>query len=96
MRRNKTITIKEALEDLIREYHLEPKLKEASIIKIWDQIAGKAITARTKRIFIKDGVLHIYVTSAVVKNELMMLRESLRSQINSKAGEEVVREIMIH
>jgi hypothetical protein len=26
----------------------------------------------------------------------MMLRESLRSQINSEAGEEVVREIMIH
>ncbi len=96
MRRNKTITLKEALEDLIREYHLEPKLKEASIIKIWEDIAGKAIATRTKRIFIKDGVFHIYVTSAVVKNELMMLRESLRNQINSKAGEEVVREIMIH
>jgi predicted nucleic acid-binding Zn ribbon protein len=96
MRRNKTISIKEALEDLIREYHLQPKLREASIIKIWDGITGKAITARTKRIYIKDGVLHIYLTSAVVKNELMMLRESLRSQINSKAGEEVVREIMIH
>jgi hypothetical protein len=41
-------------------------------------------------------VLHIYLTSAVVKNELMMLRDSLRSQINSKAGEEVVREIVIH
>jgi predicted nucleic acid-binding Zn ribbon protein len=96
MRRNKTITLKEALEDLIREYHLGPKLKEASVIKIWEGVTGKAITARTKRVFVKDGVLHIYLTSAVVKNELMMLRESLRSQIDSKAGEEVVREIMIH
>jgi predicted nucleic acid-binding Zn ribbon protein len=96
MRRNKTISIKEALEDLIREYNLEPKLKEASTIKIWDGITGKAIAQRTKRIYIKDGVLHIYLTSSVVKNELMMLRESLRSQINSKAGEEVVRDIIIH
>jgi predicted nucleic acid-binding Zn ribbon protein len=96
MRRNKTITIKEALEDLIREYHLEPKLKEASTIKIWDGITGKAIAQRTKRIYIREGVLHIYLTSSVVKNELTMLRESLRSQINSKAGEEVVREIIIH
>jgi predicted nucleic acid-binding Zn ribbon protein len=96
MRRNKTISLKEALEDLIREYHLGPRLKEASVIKIWEGVTGKAIAARTKRIFIKEGVLHIYLTSAVVKNELMMLRETLRSQINSKAGEEVVREIMIH
>ncbi|MGB8359074.1 MAG: DUF721 domain-containing protein [Bacteroidales bacterium] len=96
MRRNKTITIKEALEDLIREYKLEPKLKEASTLKIWDGITGKAIAQRTKRIFIREGVLHIYLTSSVVKNELTMLRESLRSQINNKAGEEVVREIIIH
>jgi len=96
MRRNKTITLKEALEDLIREYHLEPKLKEASVIKIWEGVTGKAITTRTKRVFVKDGVLHIYLSSSVVKNELMMLRESLRIQINSKAGEEVIREIMVH
>jgi predicted nucleic acid-binding Zn ribbon protein len=96
MRRNKTISIREALQDLIREYNLEPKLKEVSTIKIWDSITGKAIAQRTKRIYIKDGVLHLYLTSAVVKNELMMLRESLRSQINKKAGEEVVREIIIH
>jgi len=96
MRRNKTITLKEALDDLIREYHLEPKLKEASVIKIWEDVTGKAITTRTKRVFVKEGVLHIYLSSAVVKNELMMLRESLRSRINSKAGEEVIRDIMIH
>jgi len=96
MRRNKTITLKEALEDLIREYHLEPKLREASVIKIWESVTGKAITARTKRVYIKDGALHIYLTSAVVKNELMMLRESLRNQINTTAGGEVIREIMIH
>jgi predicted nucleic acid-binding Zn ribbon protein len=96
MRRNKTITIKEALEDLIREYNLEPKLREASVINIWESIMGKAIVSRTKKIYIKQGVLHIYLTSSVVRNELMMLRESLRTQINTRAGEEVVKEIAIH
>jgi hypothetical protein len=96
MRRNKTITLKEALEDLINEYRLAPKLREAAVINIWEGVAGRAITARTKRIFIKEGVLHIYLTSAVVKNELMMLREALREQINLKAGAEAVKEIVIH
>ncbi|MFZ2287085.1 MAG: DUF721 domain-containing protein [Bacteroidales bacterium] len=96
MRRNKTITIGEALADLIREYRLAPGLKEARVINIWEGLTGKVIAARTKKIYIRDGVMHIYLTSPVVRNELMMLRESLRSQVNSKAGEEVVREIVIH
>ena len=96
MRRNKTITLGEAHGDLIKEYRLEKGLKEAAVLNIWENIAGKVITARTKRTYLKDGVLHIYLTSSVVRNELMMLRDALRSQINSRAGEEVVREIMLH
>jgi hypothetical protein len=96
MRRNKTITIGEALDDLVREYRLAPKLKEASVINLWEGITGKVISARTKKIYLKEGVLHIYLTSSVVKNELMMLRESLCSQLNSRAGEVVVKEIVVH
>ena len=96
MRRNKTITLGEALSDLIREYRLEKGLKEAEVLNIWESIAGKVITARTKRTYLKDGVLHIHLTSSVVRNELMMLRDSLKNRINSRAGEEVVREIVLH
>lgn len=88
--------MKEALDDLIREYNLAPRLKEASVIRIWEGIAGKAISSRTKKIYIRDGIMHIYTTSAVVKNELMMLREALRNRVNEKAGEELIREITIH
>jgi len=96
MRRNKTITLGEALSDLIREYRLEKGLKEAEVLNIWESIAGKVITARTKRTYLRDGVLHIYLTSSVVRNELMMLRDSIKNRINSRAGEEVVREIVLH
>ncbi len=96
MRRNKTITLGEALGDLIREYRLEKGLKEAAVLNIWESVAGRLITARTKRTYVRDGVLHIYLTSSVVRNELMMLRDALKSQINSRAGEEVIREIMLH
>ena len=96
MRRNKTITLGEALGDLIREYRLEKGLKEAAVLNIWESVAGRVITARTKRTYVRDGVLHIYLTSSVVRNELMMLRDALKSQINSRAGEEVIRDIVLH
>lgn len=96
MRRNKTQTLREVLNDLIREYKIAPKLKEASVINTWNSVTGKAIASRTSRIYIKDGVLHIYLSSSVVRNELLMLRESLRAELNSKVGEEVVKEIVLH
>ncbi|HNT92219.1 MAG TPA: DUF721 domain-containing protein [Bacteroidales bacterium] len=96
MRRNKTITLGEALDDLVKEYRLGTGLKEAGVINIWESLAGKVITTRTKRVYLKDGVLHIWLTSSVVRNELMMLRHALKTQINSRAGEEVVSEIALH
>lgn len=96
MRRNKTLTLREVLNDLISEYRIGPKLREASVINLWGEVTGKAISSRTSKIYIRDGVLHVYLTSSVVKNELMMLREALRQRLNKDAGEEVVREIVLH
>ncbi len=96
MRRSKTITLAEALDALIDEYRLGPGLREAAVINIWEEIAGRVIRARTKKTYLREGVLHIYLSSSVVRNELMMLRETLRRRINDKAGEEVVMEIVLH
>lgn len=96
MRRNKTLTLREALEELIREYGLGSRLRDASVINTWNEIAGKAISSRTKKIYLKNGELHIYLTSAVVRNELMMLKEDIRQRINAKAGADAVRQIVLH
>jgi len=95
MRRSKTISLAEALEDYIREMQLGPKLKELDVITSWESIVGKAISSRTSKIYIKDKVLFIKLNSSVVRNELLMLREAIREKINSRAGEEVVKEIVL-
>lgn len=96
MRRNKTQSLREVIEDLINEYKIGSRLKEASIINVWNSVTGKAISSRTTRVYIKDGILHIYLNSSVVKNELLMLREALKEQLNKRVGETVVKEIIIH
>ena len=96
MRRSRTQTLKEVLNDLISEYRIGQRLKEASLINQWNTYTGKAISSRTTRIYIKDSLLHVYISSSVVRNELMMLREALRERLNSEAGEEVIKEVVIH
>jgi predicted nucleic acid-binding Zn ribbon protein len=95
MRRSKTISLAEALDDYIREMKLGGKLSEIGVINSWEEIVGKAISSRTKKIYFKDHVLYVHLTSSVVRNELLMLRETLKEKLNAKAGSEVIKDIVL-
>ena len=95
MRRSKTISLAEAIQDYIKEMNIGPKLKEISLLNSWETMVGKAISSRTSKVYIKDKVLFVHLNSSVVRNELMMIREALREKLNSQAGEEVIRDIVL-
>jgi hypothetical protein len=95
MRRSKTITIAEAVNDYLKEMKLDTRLSEIAAINSWEEIVGRAISTRTSRIYIKDHILYVHLKSSVVRNELMMLRDALREKMNQKAGSEVIKEIVL-
>ncbi len=95
MRRSKTISLAEAIQDYIKEMNIGSKLKEISILNSWENMVGKAISSRTSKVYIKDGVLFVHLKSSIVRNELMMIREGLREKLNNQAGEEIIKEIVL-
>ncbi len=95
MRRSKTISLAEAMKDYIKEMKLGDKLSEVSLINSWEELVGRAISSRTKKLFIKDHVLYVHLSSSVVRNELLMLRNALRDKLNEKAGREVINDIVL-
>jgi predicted nucleic acid-binding Zn ribbon protein len=95
MRRSKTISLAEALDDYIKEMNLGGKLSEIGVINSWEEIVGKAISSRTTKIYIKEHVLYVHLSSSVVRNELLMLRETLKNKLNEKAGSEVIKDIIL-
>ncbi|HOK25060.1 MAG TPA: DUF721 domain-containing protein [Bacteroidales bacterium] len=95
MRRSKTISLAEAINDYINEMKIGGKLQEINIIDSWEKIVGKAISSRTSRVTIKNGVLTVYLKSSVVKSELMMIREAIKEKINREVGSEFIKEIVL-
>jgi Protein of unknown function (DUF721). len=95
MRRSKTISLAEAIKDYVKEMNMEGKLNEVGLINSWEEIVGKAISSRTSKIYIKDQVLYVHLNSSVVRNELLMLRQTLMEKLNQKAGTEVIRDIVL-
>ena len=94
MRRSKTITLAEAIKDFVNEMGLNEKLDETSLIGSWEEIVGRAISIRTSKIYIKDHILYVHLNSSVVRNELHMLKESLKNKLNERAGKPLIRDIV--
>jgi hypothetical protein len=95
MRRSKTISLAEAMQDYIKEMNLGDKLMEVGLIDSWEKMVGKAISSRTSKVYIKDGILYVHLKSSVVRNELMMIREPLKEQLNTVAGKDIIKEIIL-
>lgn len=89
------MSIFDVLADYKREMNIEAKLSEVNIINRWEEIAGRAISSRTTKLYIKGGVLYIHLSSSVVRSELMMMKESIRSRLNEAAGYNLIREIVL-
>lgn len=88
-------SIKNILNNLFQDSNLEPKFLESKIPAIWNEVVGKYISERTSKIYSKNGLLFVHITSAPLKNEMMMNREKIITLLNDELGKKVVKELII-
>ncbi len=94
MRRSNTQSLSEVLKEYIQQNRIEGKLKEVDVVQGWENLLGKTIAHYTRNIYIRNKILYVDISSAVVKNELFMMREEICRRINENAGSEVVQKII--
>ena len=64
---------------------------------LWPEIVGPGINKYTYKRYVDDtGCLHVYVTSAPLKNELSYMRSQLVEQINKAVGSQALTDIIFH
>lgn len=95
MRRSQTLNISEIISLLLKDQGLEEKLYENRLMNSWETVLGKTISKYTRSMYLKDRVLFVYLTSPVVKNEVMMIRDELVKRLNEKAGKNVIDKIVL-
>jgi predicted nucleic acid-binding Zn ribbon protein len=95
MRKSNTQPIDQVIRDFLREMKIDRKLKEVSIVHQWESLMGKMVAVRTSQIYIRNGILFVHVTSSVLKNELLMMRQDIINKLNEQAGEIIIEKIVI-
>lgn len=63
---------------------------------LWPEIVGPGVNRYTLRRYVDHGILHVYLTSAPLKNELSFMRQRLVTRINEALGEEIITDLRIH
>ncbi len=93
-RKSEATPLKEALQDLLKSYHIDGKFQETQLISSWETIMGKAIAKRTGKIYIKDKKMFVELTSAPLKQELNMSKSKVMEMFNNRFNKNVIEEIV--
>lgn len=83
------------MERFLSSLGVPTDFNEEEIIKVWQELTGDLINKLTKRIYVYDKVLFVYVNAPALRSELMMIRTSLCEKINSHFGKTVLKSIEI-
>jgi hypothetical protein len=93
-RNTKTIPLKDAFESFLKVYNLKSKFNESYLVTYWEKIMGASIAQRTEKIYIKNGILYLRISSAPLRQELVLAKTKLISLLNAEIGEEIIKEVV--
>ncbi len=96
MKRTEPKLIGNVIEEMIRACGQEDNFEKQRVCSLWAEVAGAAINRYTTRRYVDGSVLHVYISSASLKNELSFLRDTLVRQLNEAMGKDTVSAIIIH
>lgn len=96
MKRTEPISVKQLIDKVMMEGETRDTVMQQRASFLWTEVVGAGVNRYTFRRYIDKGVLHVYITSAALKNDLGFMRHNIIREINSRLGAEVLVDIVIH
>lgn len=87
------------LSDVLSDFFDEnPELKksvaEHRAVTAWRELLGEGVAYYTKNVYFRRNVLHVQLTSSVLRAELIRNKQNLIDKLNEHAEMEVVKDIV--
>ena len=96
MKRTEPQTVRQIIDAVFDRAAISGRYLEERASRLWPDIVGPGVNRQTIRRHVRDGVLHVYLSSAPLTQELGFQRDAIRGAINEALGQEVIKEIAIH
>ena len=96
MKRTDPKSVNQIIDEYLSHEGLTTTVDEQRAAYLWPEVVGHVINSYTTRRYVDKGVLHVYISSAPLKQELSFCRERLTADINAAIGRPVLTGIVIH
>lgn len=84
----------DSMDLFFKKNHLESQFVEATIQSEWKSIVGHVIANHTTSIYLKGHRLVLQIDSAPLRNELLMSKRMLITNVNEHLKGDIVKEIV--
>lgn len=94
MRRKNTERLGDIIGQVLKQNHLDGKLYENRVIQSWAEVLGQTINNYTDKLYFKDGTLFVTLSSSVLRHELFLEREKIKSSLNNYVQSNIIKNII--
>ena len=95
MRQTNEELIGDVLQHWINAQGYKTTLNELRIRDVWQKVVGESASEQTQKIRIDKNRLVVYVSSAILRNELIYQKNNIKTALNGFLGEDLIEEITI-
>ena len=87
------IPLKDIIAELLGSTNLPFNPEDATIWRVWDEVAGETIARNAQPLWIKNGRLRVKVSDPIWLQELSFMEENMRNKLNERLGRKAVEKI---
>lgn len=96
MKKTNAQSIGEVLRNFFEDNtEIYENMMDARARRAWNNVLGAMATQYTRSIFVKDHILHVNISSSVLRNELLLSKEMLINKLNGEIGSTFITDIII-
>lgn len=94
-RKKNEMSLAEALKGFVQENHLQKGLDQVQVRDVWNSQMGPAIAKYTTGMKLEREVLHVQLSSSVLREELSYGKEKIIKMLNEELGRELVKKLIL-
>jgi hypothetical protein len=96
MKRTEPMSIRQIIDRVMDTSARRDDILAMRAASLWTDVVGSGVNRYTTRRYVKNNVLHVYISSGPLKSELSFRREAICKAINDILGREVLTSIQLH
>ncbi|MBX2917487.1 MAG: DUF721 domain-containing protein [Cyclobacteriaceae bacterium] len=87
--------IGQAIQKLLKSYHIKSKFDETNLIASWERLVGKVLAKHTKKLQIRNKVLFVQLDSPSLKNDLVLHKTRILEIFKTEFGPDLLTDIIV-